>query len=243
MMTLREKAIWIPAIALVLVGIITVVGNVIIEYDRDPTFAMEQQTLIEVLATLSGDERSTRLCEFHHSNLFQSQRVIVTLAEMVARDPKCTADGYLPHMPVVPIDVRSAIEDDTARARLDECLQQYSTVTASCQAYDKAGFHGRPGDSCGLSLDAGEGRFFAQESVTVLSESYRKRRGAAARESMKPTKSNDDLIRSFNGSIGCTNDRGTGRTCSARATVRALAYPDSCSPLRNLLQSARQAKG
>ena len=60
---------------------------------------------------------------------------------------------------------------------------------------------------------------------------------------MVSTKSNDGLIRSFNGRIGCTHSRGTGRTCAASATVRALAYPDSCGPLRNFLQSARQAQG
>lgn len=116
------------------------------------------------------------------------------------------------------------VDDDIAA-----CIQAAVPLRASCRAYDKSGFHSRPGDSCPLKLVAGEGRFFPAARVTVLSESYRRLAGPSAGAL---NKSSDTL---FSGQIACTNSKGTGRTCEARAEVATYAFPNSCKDYRDTL--------
>lgn len=112
------------------------------------------------------------------------------------------------------------------RQGLASCEEQATFVTHSCRAYDKSGFHGRPKARCSLRLYAGEGRFFRSGSFEVVSEYYR-RLSTAPASSLTPN--SEELTVSYSGSIGCTNSKGTGRTCEAKATVRAKSYPLSCS--------------
>ena len=114
--------------------------------------------------------------------------------------------------------------NDDQRKEAQECLASLSIETDSYRANDKTGLHSKLGDSCALRLDAREDRFFAQETVTVLSEAYRNISGPPARDAMSATKSADKSIVSFEGKISCSNERGTGRTCDASATVRAVWY-------------------
>lgn len=216
--SIQKPAVWVPLLA----AMLTVIGGFIVDrtvasLDSDPTLEMEQQQILAILELERGEERQRRLCDFHYSNLFQSKRIAETIAERVAEDPRCSPDGYAnPQTPSAAL-----------RGALAECQAAGSPVTASCTAYDKSGFHSRPGDTCPLHLAAGDGRFFAQEHVTVLSESYRQLSGQSALDAVLPLPPQDGLIRAFSGRIGCTNDRGTGRTCSATATVRAISYPES----------------
>lgn len=234
---IKKPIVWVPALATVLSAIIIVVASGLAGWDRDPTFPDEQKLVMGALE-LDVEQRQAKLCEFHHSGLFQSERVIDKIATAVIDDPKCTKDGYSPHIPTVSATAMGQLAE-ADRQRVTNCLQVSSPVTSSCQAYDKSGLHARPGDSCGMSLKPDEGRFFAQDRVTVLSQAYRQRSGLAAGDAMKPTKDDSGLIRTFSGTIGCTNDRGTGRTCSASATVRAISFPDHCADLRDILKNAK----
>lgn len=210
------------------------INGVIKEWNSDPTIQVEQEQIMAVLS-LDPKDRIARLCELHHSSLFQSERIKDTIAQMVVKDPKCTKSGYVAHIPSV--DFGDMSEQDQRSAF--SCLQDSNPITASCSAHDKAGFHGVPSGSCEMTLTANQGHFFAQEHVTVLSESYRRISGSAAETAMESTVSDDGLIRSFTGRIGCTNSRGTGRTCAASATVRAIEYPERCSDLKDILKDAR----
>ena len=110
---------------------------------------------------------------------------------------------------------------------LASCEEQATFVTDSCKAYDKSGFHDRPRGTCSLRISAGEDRFFKKSSFEVVSEYYRQRSGTPA--SSLTASPAEGLIVSFSGRIGCTNSKGTGRTCEAKATVRAKSYPLNCA--------------
>lgn len=111
-------------------------------------------------------------------------------------------------------------------------------VSDSCTAYDKSGFHSSPSATCNLSLIAPEGKFFADDEVTVVEESYRNIMGVGARDAMKPTLRRIDDVEmpvKFEGQIGCTNAAGTGRTCESKAVVQLSAYLDECSSVADAL--------
>lgn len=133
---------------------------------------------------------------------------------------------------------RRADEAQANQARLAairECQAGGARVENSCRAYDKSGFHSSPSASCGLALDAGDGRFFAQNAVTVDSQQYRNISGAgasAAEPSYDTTESGQRYVRRFSGTIGCTNAQGTGRTCESKATISATAFPLNCLPYK-----------
>ena len=235
MTQIKKPVVWVPALATLLAAVIGAgINGVIEEWNSDPTIMVEQEQIMAVLS-LDPETRIERLCELHHLNMFQSARIKDTIAAKVAKDPKCTEGGYKVHRPVV--DDKDMDEAD--KKEVNECLDDFDLVTDSCSAYDKSGFHSRPSGSCKIILKADPGRFFAQEHVTVLSESYRRRSGNAAGEAMKPTVSDDGLIRLFTGRIGCTHSRGTGRTCAASATVRAIEYPETCKDIKDILKYAR----
>lgn len=106
---------------------------------------------------------------------------------------------------------------------------QSKVVADACRAYDKSGFHSHPHGSCTINLVAGEGMYFRQGKVDVISESYRRNANEkTVRDRMKPEADSDGNIIEFKGSIACTNSRGTGRTCEATASVKATAYPIAC---------------
>lgn len=109
---------------------------------------------------------------------------------------------------------------------VNECEAEAVWETHSCRAYDKSGFHSSPSANCRLSLSAGEGKFFNQNSVDVVSQFYRQRGGGAG--SMSPSRNDAGLVTRFSGQINCASGAGTGRTCEAKATVRAKAYPIRC---------------
>lgn len=242
-------AVWIAALSTVAAALLTVVGTALVNtWNEEQMSAVEQAKLLAVILPLDPEERAAKKCELHHSRIFLSRDVKENLAP-IAEDPLCTAHGYSTVSPAP--DETPPAPDEPASSGLSQaeavasCLEAAASVTASCQAYDKAGFHGRPGARCELRLDAGKGRFFAQDRVTVLSESYRQIAGDRAGDAMEALESGD-LVRSFRGSIGCTNDRGTGRTCAAEATVRAISYPErECADeeVKSLLLAHQEARG
>ncbi|AOR80885.1 hypothetical protein [Novosphingobium resinovorum] len=133
---------------------------------------------------------------------------------------------------------RRADEAQASQARLAairECKAGGARIVNSCRAYDKSGFHSSPSASCGLTLDAGDGRFFAQSAVTVDSQRYHNISGAdasAAQPAYAKTESGESYVHRFSGTIGCTNAQGTGRTCESKATISATAFPLSCLPYK-----------
>ncbi|MGB6318745.1 MAG: serine protease [Litorimonas sp.] len=108
-----------------------------------------------------------------------------------------------------------------------QCLALGRDVVESCEAYDQSGVHSRPSGSCGMTLEAGEGRFFNQNTVDVVEERHRHMDGEPAIMAMRPT-TVAGLVTRFHGRIGCTNEAGTGRTCRSYAKVKATSYPDYC---------------
>ena len=75
--------------------------------------------------------------------------------------------------------------DDTQanQARLAanrECKAGSGRVEGGCRAYDTSGLQSSLSTSCVLTLDVGDGRFFAQSTVTVDSQHYRNISGAGA---------------------------------------------------------------
>lgn len=112
----------------------------------------------------------------------------------------------------------------------ESCENLAVVIQDNCRAYDRnSGLTGSPSASCGISLDAGSERFFYQDQVTVVSQSYRKRAGATAINAIVPVPpEGDSPVVKFSGRIGCTNSSGAGRTCESKATVSAKSYPMTC---------------
>ena len=177
----------------------------------------ETNELFKLLTIADPTEREEKLCFMYQEGIFTSEAVISELKLKVSNGAVCNRLNEAKAS-------SQKIEDDK-----ELCEVQATFVTDYCKAYDKSGFHERPRATCSLTLNAGEGRFFYQENVEVVSEYYRNRNGASA-ISMRPSLS-DGLTTSFSGRIGCTNSKGTGRTCEAKATVRAKSYPIECSKI------------
>lgn len=196
----------------------------------DELFAREHTKLLSVV-DLPEKRRMSLICRWYRNNLFQHGDSIELMKQTFSAETRCSSDGY----PISPVSTGSVISADNIS--LEKCKKLAAPLTASCKAYDKSGFHSRPSASCTIELKAGDDRFFAADSVTVVSEHYRKRSGNAAADSVVKKLVNG-VVRSFSGSIACTNDKGTGRTCEARATVQANSYPDSCLGLRDSLKDA-----
>lgn len=118
---------------------------------------------------------------------------------------------------------------------IEKCKAQAVSVPDSCRAADRSGFESSPSASCELTLTAPEEMFFVDNEVFVVSESYRNISGASAQNSVKPVhffKYEDIQFPTvFTGRIGCTNARGTGRTCESTATIQATAFPNFCAPV------------
>ena len=198
----------------------------------DDLFVREHRKIFSII-DLPEEERMSLICRWYRSNLFQHEDSIAVLNRSFSAEARCSADGF-------PIDKKYARELESGTAiSLSNCRNVAAPVTASCKAYDKSGIHSRPSASCTIKLSAGRDRFFASSSVEVVSEFYRKRSGESAAQSIigKADKQTG-VIRVFSGRIACTNDKGTGRTCEARATVQAKSYPDSCIGLRDSLAAA-----
>ena len=194
---------------------------------------IEHSNLLNIF-TLSQEERSRVLCEIHHSGILRSSDAISIVADIVSEDLGCSRLGYIPGT-FYPDSLPRDLSVDEFN-KLKECLGLRHAVAGSCRAYDKSGFYNRPKGQCKINLEAGSERFFAQNKVTVLSERYNRLSGKRARDAIVP-RSTDNLIRSFGGKIRCTNKRGVGRTCRARATVQAISYPISC---RDVMASLRE---
>lgn len=122
---IQKPAVWVPLLAAVL----TVIGRFIADWmvaslDSDPTLEVEQRQILAVLELERGEDCQRRLCDFHYSNLFQSERIAETIAKRVTKDPRCSPDGYAqPETPSEPL-----------RDTLAECQAAETPVTASCTA-------------------------------------------------------------------------------------------------------------
>lgn len=129
------------------------------------------------------------------------------------------------------IITKSAVERWQVKKLVGECASLASLQSFTCVAYDKGGINERPSGNCRIDLQAGEGRFFVSAEVNETVIANRRLSGPPAKEAVKPQISSIDgneLITSFLGSVACTNDRGTGRTCEYRSTVTANSYPLAC---------------
>jgi len=177
----------------------------------------ETNELFKLLTLDDPNLREKRLCYMYENGIFTSESVISELDLKVSNGEVCKK-----------LNETKAAEQKI-ESKKENCETQATYVTDYCRAYDKSGFHESPKATCGLSLKAGSGRFFNQDAVEVVSEYYKKRTGAAA-ISMQSNLT-DGLITSFSGRIGCTNSKGTGRTCEAKATVRAKSYPIECKDI------------
>lgn len=120
-----------------------------------------------------------------------------------------------------------------------QCSAQAAPVTSQCSARDKAGFHGRPHASCGIVVDAPAGRFFPAPTVTVIRQHFRQLNGPPPKEALRPQTTlvaGKPVTTAFVGRIGCTNSKGTGRTCDAQAVVTANSYPIACADVSKRLR-------
>ena len=183
---------------------------------------IEASKLMDLYLATPTEEHAELFCEFFDKNIYPSTSAQNKLAAFTNNFQDCF----------------DLAEERALAAKLEskraECNKKAIFITGSCRAYDKSGFNSKPSASCGIKLAAGvdkngEARFFGQDKVEVVSEYYRKRSGRSAVSAMIPqTPEGKDYVTSFSGRIGCSNDRGTGRTCEAKATVRAKSYPLTC---------------
>lgn len=177
----------------------------------------ENRKLLSILDGQDANLQNEQLCKLYNSKIFSHEDSINKLLSLVEQGKLCKE-----------LKIKSTLEEGKKR-KIAECLELAVEKTSNCRAYDKSGFNDKPKASCDISLNAGEGYYFGQDRVEVVSESYRKLTGPRVIDAMKPKLGeNKDYITSFSGRISCTNSRGTGRTCEARATVKAKSFPLSC---------------
>lgn len=224
-----QRVIAAPLAIAVLVALVSGLISLLVERTKikssgeNGKFAREHALLLAVDQP-EPDQRKKRLCQFAYSNSFQHDDTRAILDEFLKTNTDCNATGIA--------SVKA--KPTEAKNELEQCIAAGTVKRSSCRAYDKSGFHSRPSKSCTIELPAGEDRFFAKSQVKVIDEFYRKRSGAPASEAVKPV-AGSDAIRAFSGKISCTNSRGTGRTCEARATVELVSYPNSCMPFKEEL--------
>lgn len=130
-------------------------------------------------------------------------------------------------------DYRVRIETQT-----NQCKEQVVFKSGYCRAYDKSGLNSSPSANCDIDVNADGGYFFTGEAVEVVSEYYRNIAGASAGQAVRPRRVEGQAhVTRYSGRIGCTNARGTGRTCVAEATVRVPSYPMACLEYIEALKS------
>ena len=128
---------------------------------------------------------------------------------------------------------------------INDCVKNQEVKTSSCTAYDKNSlieFNVSPSASCKLSLIATDGYFFLEDKVQVVAESYRNISGKKAQQAVVPffLAESDNLIIKFEGSIGCTNDKGFGESCKSSASIKASSYPNKCFKVKDKLLELEQ---
>lgn len=207
-------------------------ANTIVRVEGENQLFEREHALIISAMGLEEPKRAEALCELRYSNYFLHEKSKTVLFNAVSSDPNCTSSGY--QSTKDKNNPSTTPPTNSQRLTAAQCKSLATTVTSSCRAYDKSGFHSRPSANCSMRLSAGSGRFFAKDKVIVVSEYYRKLKGDKASVAMKPS-SSKGAVRTFSGKIACTNSKGTGRTCEAKATVRAISYPDKCLPLKTKL--------
>jgi len=166
----------------------------------------------------SSEERINELCRRYDDKYFTNLDVINRVNLIIENGKTCERLE------------REQQAQNSLNAEVERCETEAKFVSKSCRAYDKSGFHGRPSASCGISLNAGEGRFFNQDRVEVVSQYYRKLSGKKAIEAILPRREGENIV-SFSGRISCSNSTGTGKTCESKVTVRAKSYPLSCKDI------------
>ena len=203
---------------------IAVQSSLIYEQAELDLAKLEVEKLLEYQSKTPAEERGELFCNLIKNNTYPSKLAQDKLASLTDDFQTC---------------YKLAEEKAKLEEKKKQCAVEFVYVTKGCRAYDKSGFHSTPRASCGISLVAGKGRFFAQERVEVVSESYRRISGRKAIDAILPRKpEGKDYITSFSGRIGCTNSSGTGRTCETKATVRAKSYPIDCIGKINLESTA-----
>ena len=226
--------------------LVLVVGTgaveIIVRSQEDSNFAQERRALLVLERTIilnTSDKTNVekdRLCKLYNSGLFKHENNAELLYEVIGKDLRCTKRGYNTTMNVPAI----ADGDKNLMKKVKDCINNALPIKDSCVAYDKSGIFGTPRGRCGLKLEAGDGRFFAQQEVTVISERYRRIKGRKAKQAMSAIQSKKDdatksLSISFVGTIGCIHTSGTGKTCRSTATVEALSFPIKCKDVKDHL--------
>lgn len=208
--------------------------------ERRALLVLERTKILSALDILNASDKANlekdKLCKLYNSGLIKHEHNAELLYEVVGKDLRCTKNGYITTMQMPLLDEKNKIITE----KVKDCINKAIPVENTCVAYDKAGIFGTPRGRCGLKLEAGAGRFFAQQEVTVISERYRRIKGPRAKQAMSPIQDNKDdvpggLTISFVGAIGCINTSGTGKTCRSTATVEALSFPIKCKDVRDQL--------
>ena len=109
------------------------------------------------------------------------------------------------------------------KSMIEYCESSEQPITDSCRARDQSGFHGEPYGQCTVTIEAPTGFEFLSESYNVVE--FHARREALGPNNIRPINNGNQRISGYSGTVACTNETGTGRTCEVRVTISASAYP------------------
>lgn len=154
-----------------------------------------------------------------------SKETLDLIGKIVSRDSLCGTDGGGFASLIV------AGHDDPDRELKETCIAA-PWVEDTAIARDKSGFHARPHDRDDLLLAAPDGYFL--DRYEIISQNYRNISGDPLENQLNQNIDREEfdgviLPVKYSAVIACTNDKGTGRTCESRATVRAKSFPAACA--------------
>lgn len=178
-----------------------------------------------VTGALERQSGEAVLC-LHWGSSFLGTRTSETLQKIVQKDKLCGLDGGgFANLAVLD-------PNDADRLVKEVCIAS-PWIEDEGIARDQAGFHGRPHGKDTVQLSAPTGYFLGPSEI--VSEIYRKPKGEPIREQLDTKKVSADfggksLPVKYTALVECTNDRGTGRTCESRVTVRTKTFPNQCAP-------------
>lgn len=172
----------------------------------------------------SGDNGKKIICLYWGGGQ-AGKETLDLIGKIVAQESLCGTDGGGFESLVV------TGHDDPDRELKEKCIAA-PWVEDTAIARDKSGFHARPHGRDNLLIAAPDGHFLGKYEIT--SQNYRNISGDTVDYQLSQNvvrKEFDGVILpvNYNAVIACTNDKGTGRTCESRATVRAKSFPAVCS--------------
>lgn len=181
---------------------------------------VEQGKLIDLVNMQDIPARDRLLCEHRSAGTFQTETAVSRLNGFVEARRLCrdAASG----------DV--LVSDDPQVSPPSDPCTTPTFVASTCRAYDKSGFNSRPSGSCQIDLAPSADHVFNVALTEFSTQVLRNLAGDPVERAIKPAliAGSPNFADRFSGTIRCTNDRGTGRTCEHIATVRAAQVPASC---------------